>query len=111
MSYEDLVTIKKFLTALENLEQPLPEDIRINLSTIAENLRESACTLQDGHDSTSGVLSPQPSQVNTIKNIIPSPRLIQELGWTQEDAAAIRYRLAAFRDDWEAPGMEIYDDL
>jgi hypothetical protein len=32
MSYEDLATIKTFLTALENLEQPLPEDIRINRS-------------------------------------------------------------------------------
>ena len=40
-----------------------------------------------------------------------SPRLIQELGWTREQATAIRYRLAAFREDWEAPGMEIYDDL
>jgi hypothetical protein len=37
--------------------------------------------------------------------------LIQELGWTREQAAAIRYRLAAFREDWEAPVMELYDNV
>ena len=68
MSYEDFVTMKAFLMALENLEQPLPERVH-------------------------------------------SPQLIQELGWTCEEATAIRYRFAAFREDWEAPGMEIYDDL
>ena len=68
MSYEDFVTIKAFLMALETLEQPFPEKFH-------------------------------------------SPQLIQELGWTREQATAIRYRFAAFREDWEAPGMDVYDDL
>lgn len=47
----------------------------------------------------------------TIQTASSKQNLIQELGWTREQAAAIHYRLSAFREDWEAPGMEIYDDL
>jgi hypothetical protein len=37
--------------------------------------------------------------------------LIQELGWTEEQIAEIRHCLASFEEDWDAPGMEIYDLL
>lgn len=193
MSYEDLVTMKAFLMALENLEQPLPEDVQTDLGIIAEGLPESAYELHDlaeryeplnqeylsilqgfpgegerlkfvpsaiesanGNESDTkpgeievliqqlqhqinhtsaklnetqlvdeasesttsehhnvgiGVLSQETSQVQPIKKSSSVQHLIQELGWTREQAAAIRYRLAAFREDWEAPGMEIYDDL
>jgi hypothetical protein len=33
------------------------------------------------------------------------------IGWTEEQTAEIRHRLAAFEEDWDAPGMEIYDSL
>lgn len=193
MSYEDLVTMKAFLMALENLEQPLPPDLQTDLDAIAAALPESAYELHDlaeryaplnqeylsilrdlpgegerlkfapsgikpenseksdyqlneieilvqqlqrqiaqnsaqlhaeqpindvPEGATSehryvsvGMLSEAP-EVQPIKNNSSSVRhSIQELGWTREQAAAIRYRLAAFREDWEAPGMEIYDDL
>ncbi len=40
-----------------------------------------------------------------------NPLLIADLGWTQEQAADTRARLASFAEDWDAPAMEGYDDL
>ena len=37
--------------------------------------------------------------------------LLQETGLTREEAADLRARLASFENDWNAPGMEAYDDL
>ena len=37
--------------------------------------------------------------------------LIRDLGWTREQAIETRLRLQAFEQDWDAPGMEIYDEL
>lgn len=47
MSYEDLVTMKAFLMALKSLNQPLPENLQIELDTIAEDLPASAYELCD----------------------------------------------------------------
>lgn len=51
------------------------------------------------------------SAATTISN--PSDRLldIQELGWSELQALKTRVRLESFAEDWEAPGMEAYDDL
>jgi len=40
-----------------------------------------------------------------------SGHLIEELGWTREEAAEVRSRLLSFAAGWDAPGMEAYDDL
>ncbi len=40
-----------------------------------------------------------------------SPLLIKDLGWSSTQAIAARSRLQSFEDDWNAPGMELYDDL
>jgi hypothetical protein len=37
--------------------------------------------------------------------------LVADLGWTPEQAADTRARLASFAEDWDAPGMEGYDDF
>lgn len=37
--------------------------------------------------------------------------LISSLGWSAQEAAEIRLRLLPFEDDWNAPGMELYDAL
>jgi hypothetical protein len=93
MRYEDLVTLKAFLGALENLDQPLPEDLQADLGVIVS------------------VLAQEPTQPQLPPPATPTQHFIQELGWTRGQAAAIRDRLAAFREDWDEPGMEIYDDL
>ena len=36
---------------------------------------------------------------------------LAELGITPEDAAAQRFALASFAEDWERPEMEVYDNL
>lgn len=37
--------------------------------------------------------------------------LVRHLGWDRADAADTRSRLRPFEDDWDAPGMDAYDDL
>lgn len=155
MSYEDLVTIKAFLIALENLNQPLPEDLQTDLGIIAAALPESAYELHDlaerydplnqeylsvvqgfpgegerlkfvlseiksanGNESNIGLnevevliqqLHHHLEQVDRRKP--RSPLLIQDLGWTPEQVMEARSRLLSFEEDWNAPGMEIYDAL
>ncbi len=37
--------------------------------------------------------------------------LISDLGWSEAEAKETYYRLMNFKEDWEAPGMEAYDEL
>jgi hypothetical protein len=39
------------------------------------------------------------------------PLQVADLGWTPQQAAETRARLASFEEDWDAPGMDGYDDL
>lgn len=36
---------------------------------------------------------------------------IEQLGWSTLEALETHLRLQNFADDWDAPGMEAYDDL
>lgn len=155
MSHEDVVTIKAFLMALESLEQPLPQDLQTDLSTIAAALPESAYELHDLAERYTplnqqylAVLQNLPGEGERLK-FIPSPiesetekksdtqqpeieilirqlqhqiqqayepkrrspLLIEDLGWTPEQVIEARSRLLSFEEDWNAPGMELYDDL
>ena len=46
----------------------------------------------------------------TASSSRPKRRLIKDLGWTKERARKVRARLASFDEDWNAPGMEAYDE-
>ena len=37
--------------------------------------------------------------------------LVSDLGWSGEETKETRARLAALEEDWDAPGMEAYDQL
>jgi hypothetical protein len=37
--------------------------------------------------------------------------LTEELGWSREQALETRMRMRTFEEDWDAPGMEGYDEL
>lgn len=39
------------------------------------------------------------------------PLLVSDLGWSTEEAKETRARLAGLEEDWDAPGMEAYDQL
>ena len=41
----------------------------------------------------------------------PAPLRVVGLGWTQEQVADTLARLASCTEDWDAPGMEGYDEL
>ena len=46
----------------------------------------------------------------TTSSILPA-RSIDALGWTPAEALETHLRLRTFEEDWDAPGMEAYDDL
>jgi len=37
--------------------------------------------------------------------------LVRELGWSEADTTDTHFRLRPFEEDWDAPGMDAYDDL
>ena len=37
--------------------------------------------------------------------------LVRDLGWSRTEALETHARLRPFAEDWEAPGMDAYDDL
>ena len=39
------------------------------------------------------------------------PLLVSDLCWSAQEAQETRARLAALEEDWDAPGMEAYDQL
>ena len=51
-----------------------------------------------------------PGNALSTANITPG-RSIEALGWTPAEALETYLRLRAFAEDWDAPGMEAYDDL
>jgi hypothetical protein len=51
------------------------------------------------------------SDAETSSEAVIAPLLVADLGWSNEEAKETRARLAALEDDWDAPGMEAYDQL
>jgi hypothetical protein len=47
----------------------------------------------------------------TTTLVLKQPLMIKDIGWSHEDAIETRMRLHVFQADWEAPGMEAYDEL
>ncbi|GIK64925.1 MAG: hypothetical protein BroJett018_27190 [Chloroflexota bacterium] len=41
----------------------------------------------------------------------PGELTIEDLGWTPDQAAAIRAQLSAFAEDWDDPAMDVYDEI
>ena len=56
---------------------------------------------------------PQVEECDILVTFIENGELIdlKSRGITKEDAQDLRYRLRTFEDDWNAPGMEIYDKV
>jgi len=49
---------------------------------------------------------------NTVTPVrIPRSNSLEELGWTPAEALETCLRLRTFAEDWDAPGMEAYNDL
>ncbi len=49
-------------------------------------------------------------EVSTLLTRRPA-LLTDALGWSLAESAETRSRLGSFADDWDAPGMEAYDEL
>ena len=57
--------------------------------------------------------SPQVDEdiLQSMRQLEYPPKLVADIGWSQVEAFETRARLAAFKEDWDAPGMEGYDEL
>ena len=51
------------------------------------------------------------TSVYVLAHAAPGFRSVAALGWTKEDAWRIRQSMSSFAEDWDAPGMDVYDDL
>ena len=60
---------------------------------------------------TSGRLRRRPGRGKTTARQQKKELRVADLGWTVNEAREARARLAAFEEDWDAPGMEEYDNL
>jgi len=49
------------------------------------------------------------AQVQQLPHAVPLR--LSDLGWSGEEALDTRLRLRSFEDDWEAPGMDAYDNV
>jgi len=75
-------------------------ELREQLHHLIENLPDSA--LEDAAKFLVSLQHPAGAK---------SSLRVADLGWTQRQAAETRARLANFEEDWDAPGMDGYDDL
>jgi hypothetical protein len=53
----------------------------------------------------------QPSKTPSETACSAHALLVRDLGWTEGDAADTYRRLRPFEEDWDAPGMDAYDEL
>lgn len=53
----------------------------------------------------------RPRDLVVTKKTTKGDLLISDLGWTLEEAIETRLRLRVFEEDWDALGMEIYDEM
>lgn len=49
--------------------------------------------------------------VSRDRSELGRPLLVRDLGWSAQDAAETYHRLRHFEDNWNAPGMDAYDEL
>jgi hypothetical protein len=97
------------MSKMQTLTQPNPHDIARSphqVPMIATSVlipSNGPLILHDSRDVIAlGILrTPQPR----------ARRLIAELGWSAGEAWETRRRLRSFEEDWDAPGMDAYDDL
>lgn len=57
--------------------------------------------------------TPHIAECDVIVTFIENSEVIdlESRGVTKEDAQDLRNRLRAFEEDWNAPGMEVYDKI
>jgi hypothetical protein len=72
----------------------------IDASQALPQVLDRLCAEQSSHDTAV-----------TVSPAAPDRRLIAELAWTPDQVIETRMRLRTFEEDWDAPGMEAYDDL
>ncbi|MBI5675114.1 MAG: hypothetical protein HZC48_04665 [Nitrospirae bacterium] len=74
------------------------------LKTVKGHYRQGAFELYE---------KPQIEECDILVTFIENGELIdlKSRGITKEEAQDLRYRLRTFEDDWNAPGMEIYDKV
>lgn len=87
-----------------------PSSNLLNLLMVFRNLSLWKITVSTAQTSEDVWEPDSPADVRTV----PAARkalLISELGWSQDETMETLMRLRNFKSDWDAPGMEVYDEL
>lgn len=82
----------KFINSEIRLENSI--ESQTDLTEIDILIQQLHCQLEQSHNQKSRL-----------------PLMIEDLGWTPTQVIEARSRLLSFEEDWNAPGMELYDDL
>ena len=69
-----------------------------------------ASTTQRGARPTAPKTNGNRNKPDAVSNSGKKPRLLSEAGISRKLAAKIRASLLSFEEDWNAPGMEAYDE-
>lgn len=90
----------------------VPRALPVDLSKLLSILRGSSwlTVTSSVNGSDAARVMEERSEVKTTGG----PRqalLVSALGWSREEAQETYLRLRSFEEDWDAPGMEAYDDL
>lgn len=64
-----------------------------------------------GNADISPEAAPSKSKPSQKTQTNPAPLIVSDLGWSTQEVHETRARLAAWEEDWDAPGMEAYDNL
>jgi len=95
-------------TAQQKLTQDLEAFFRNSVKTKPNWLRVFEPFGKKSLNSDSQIIE----EILTVARLKQStPLSIADLNWTADEALEIRSRLATFENDWNAPGMELYDGL
>lgn len=53
----------------------------------------------------------EPDKDSQLMNENKKQLLLCDLEWTKAETEETYYRFMSFKDDWDAPGMDAYDEL
>ncbi|KJH73127.1 hypothetical protein [Aliterella atlantica] len=60
---------------------------------------------------TQNIVNPAESDSDLCTDENKNQLLTSDLGWTAAEIEETYHRLKSFKDDWDVPGMEAYDEI
>ncbi len=90
------------------INNPIPHDWR---SAVARTMAQAEVQQTITVSPDMAVLPYRYVSGNALTTAEQQQNSIEALGWSKADALETLLRLRTFAEDWDYPGMEVYDDL